>query len=419
MNRKCKTVSLIAFVALLSAGPAFTQSPSDDATTRAKAAASVAHVYLQLAGGLYVYDAAANGKLTVVKGSPFQTDGTWMEATNGKYLFSSDSYRIHTYAIESNGAIGKQVAEINTRDFDGANCNGTPSESIASGAVLDHTGKSLYVRIFGYGPDNTGGTRPVCTAYQSYQVSTNGKLTFNGASVWQCCTGDDFQNPTFTANDHFVYGVNWGGAAPVIQYFVRKPNGALDNFNGSAEAPPSPPSSTPFGYADWTWQPNLLRTDPSNHVAMMGIFEATTPEGGIANGRQLASFTVGPTGDLVTTNTYADLVTPAIAPLTLNMSPSGDFLAAGGLAPYMQTGGLQVFHFNGAAPITPYSGLLTDAFQVYEIYWDSTNHLFAVGDDNRLYVYTVTASEITQATGSPYSFDGGIVGSGLIVVPKI
>ncbi|MGA2539627.1 MAG: hypothetical protein ABSF53_26705, partial [Terracidiphilus sp.] len=176
----CKTVSLVAFVALLSTGPAFTQTPSDEATPEAKATASVAHVYAETIEGdvdgyLNAYDAAADGRLTPIKGSPLPAHGTFIEASNGKYLFSSDGYRIHTFAIESDGAIGNQVAEINTQDFDGADCSGSLSTSatFSAGAVLDHTGKSLYQQIWGYA-EVEGGSSAVCSAYQSYQVSPSG-----------------------------------------------------------------------------------------------------------------------------------------------------------------------------------------------------------------------------------------------------
>jgi hypothetical protein len=418
MRRKHLVVCLNAFcVALLSASPAFTQTPSDEATTEAKAAAPVAHVYVQTNEGINAYDAAADGKLTLIKGSPFQTAGAWMEASNGKYLFSFDANNhVRTYAIESNGAIGKQVSEIDAQDYSGADCSGTAEPPGVFRGVLDHTGKSLYVQIFGYALIE-GGVQAVCSAYQSYQVSASGKLTFNGAYIWSAGCCDGYQNLTLTGNDHFVYGLNSGGAVPAIQYFVREPNGALNNFNGSAETPPSPPASTPFGEATWTWQPNLVEADPFGHVGVLGIFQGDTPQGDISSGRKLVSYTVGPTGDLVTNNTYAELATLAVYPEVLNMSPSGKFLAAGGEG-QGQGGGLQIFHFNGAAPITAYSGALTNASEIDAIHWDNNNHLYAVGIDDRLYVYTVTAKEITKAPGSPYRFKGGLEGEGLIVLPK-
>jgi hypothetical protein len=91
------------------------------------------------------------------------------------------------------------------------------------------------------------------------------------------------------------------------------------------------------------------------------------------------------------------------------MSPSGKFLAVGGSA------GLQVFHFNGANPITHMTGLLTSDY-INQMFWDNANHLYAISyTTGKLYVFTVLWKGVTQAPGSPYS----IPTTGyLIVLPK-
>jgi hypothetical protein len=63
--------------------------------------------------------------------------------------------------------------------------------------------------------------------------------------------------------------------------------------------------------------------------------------------------------------------------------------------------GLQVFHFNGADPVTPYTKALTKS-QIYQIRWDNNDHLYALGGPG-LYVYTITPTSIAEAPGSPYS----------------
>ena len=104
MKNFCSTGTFVA-LSLLCAGPAVQQSLS--------ASSPVAYVYLQTNEGINVYDASSTGALTLVKGSPFQAGGTWIEADNGKYMFTFDAANnIHTYAIESNGTIGSQVAEV-------------------------------------------------------------------------------------------------------------------------------------------------------------------------------------------------------------------------------------------------------------------------------------------------------------------
>jgi outer membrane protein assembly factor BamB len=91
------------------------------------------------------------------------------------------------------------------------------------------------------------------------------------------------------------------------------------------------------------------------------------------------------------------------------MSPSGKLLAVAG------TTGLQVFHFNGANPITTYTGLLTKN-EIDQVFWDNNNHLYAVSrPTGKLYVFTVTPTSHSQAPGSPYTITNP---QNLIVLPK-
>jgi hypothetical protein len=92
------------------------------------------------------------------------------------------------------------------------------------------------------------------------------------------------------------------------------------------------------------------------------------------------------------------------------MSVSGKLLAVGG-AP-----GIQIFHFNGAAPITPYSGVLLPNVTVDQMTWDNNNHLYALSNQSgELYVLTVTPTSISEVSGSPYKVKAS---GGVIVVPK-
>ena len=78
-------------------------------------------------------------------------------------------------------------------------------------------------------------------------------------------------------------------------------------------------------------------------------------------------------------------------------SPSGKLLAVAG------TKGLQIFHFDGANPITHYTYLLTTD-SIDQISWDNENHLYAISQSaGKLYVFTVTPVSFGQAPGSPYA----------------
>jgi hypothetical protein len=91
------------------------------------------------------------------------------------------------------------------------------------------------------------------------------------------------------------------------------------------------------------------------------------------------------------------------------MSPSGKFLAVGG------SGGLQLFHFNGANPITKLTGDLT-ASPVDQLFWDNANHVYAISrSGGKLYVFTVTSTGAKQAPGSPHKIASP---QNIIVLPK-
>jgi hypothetical protein len=81
----------------------------------------------------------------------------------------------------------------------------------------------------------------------------------------------------------------------------------------------------------------------------------------------------------------------------LLLSPGGSLLAAAG------TSGLQVFHFHGSNPITPYTGLIA-AHAIYDLAWDTHNHLYAIGS-GRVNAFWVTSTGHKQASGSPYAIN--------------
>jgi hypothetical protein len=131
---------------------------------------------------------------------------------------------------------------------------------------------------------------------------------------------------------------------------------------------------------------------------------------------QLATFTADGSGYLSTTSTYANMPKVAVGtgPVKLSMSPSGKLLAVA------ENHGLQVFHFNGANPITPYTGVLTTA-SIDQIFWDNNNHLYATSyspatNQSTLFVFGVTPNWHGVAPGSPYTINGVV--RGLIVQPK-
>jgi len=400
MRYPCKTVQLVAFIALLSAGPAFTQTPSPEINTNTTSAPS-AYVYVQTSKGVNLYDAAANGQLTLVKGSPFKTVGL-MIGSNGKHFITLGTDYIHSYAVAASGAIGEQASTIDTQDFAGNECGPT------NGAALDHTGQNLYVRIGTGGPDESSG----CFALQSYMIEkSSGAFSFLG--VADNHDSDSYTQPTLAANDVLAHAVNFDAQTPPkVIGFKRGFNGGLDTLNIHVTEPTPEPGG-------WVYYPWLAVSDPTNHLAVAVFPQQMAPDGTMGPD-QLASYTVASNGNVSSTNTWKNMPTPDICLDTLNMAPSGKFLAAASSVSICDNNsagntGLQIFHFNGANPLTPLGKAITTA-PINSIRWDSNNHLYATSESsNKLYVYTVTSTTITEAPGSPYSISSP---SSLVVVPK-
>jgi hypothetical protein len=392
----------LCLLSALFTAPLFAQGVQQTANAAAASTpASVAYVYVGTSKGINLYNASSTGKLTLVSGSPFKTTGL-MIGSNQKYLITLGTSWVRSYPVKANGAIGAQVSQINTQNYSGRDCGTT------NGAVLGHTGQDVYV-LLNVPPDGNN----VCNAFQSFKIATSGQLTFNGATTHDTGAPAARNLPTFLANNKFAYGINNFDFVTQVgdvnvylngeSTFTRESNGTLEFLNFYWPFPAPPPADDP-GY---TWFPLQVTADPSNHlaIAMKPWFD---PPFGTSRSPQLASYTADSEGKITTTNTYKNMPYPDVFPTVLNMSPDGKLLAAGGY------GGLQVFHFNGGAPITRYSKVLTTN-QVNWIRWDKANHLYALSTTGKLYVYTITPTSIAAAPGSPYTISGP---AALFVVPN-
>jgi len=143
---------------------------------------------------------------------------------------------------------------------------------------------------------------------------------------------------------------------------------------------------------------------------------------------QVASYTINPsTGAITSTNTYSKM--PIVqtgwysedqdyldAPFATAMSPAGNLYAVA--TTDWNYSGIQLFHFNGAAPATSFGNPFYE-WPVDRMMWDSHNHLYALQYQlHRLQVFTITPTSIKQ-TGSPYNLPQSPYGTkGLIVVSK-
>jgi hypothetical protein len=395
----------VCLVALVCTGGIWAQSPEpqtdENASETASAAvAPVAHVYVASSSKVYAFSAAANGKLTPVPGSPFSESLSWMGA-NGHYLFGFEGSgtTIASFSMAPDGALRK-VATTNTADFDASGCG--PYET---GFRIDHSGDDLYSVAITT-------EFPCWTPFSSFRIDdADGKLTFLGdtGTTWITYPGlssYEGTNLSILGNNQYAYlPVNFffseppSGRAPdsdgnwVCEFaaYQRLSSGELIDSNATISIP-APPNdgSDPGSYC-----PVSTASDPTNHMAVL----LNAIDGGNVYGPAvIAPFTADANGNLTTTSTQRNMPVSETGGW-MRMSPSGKLLSVGG-------SGLEIFHFNGANPITKYKMLLPkDSISL--IFWDNNNHMYAIGTDSagagKLWVYTVTPTSVTEAPGSPYS----------------
>ncbi|UWZ85888.1 hypothetical protein [Occallatibacter riparius] len=277
---------------------------------------------------VYGFVAGSSGKLTPISGSPFPADLDGM-AVNGVYLFGAPATgtMIDTYRIQSNGSL-TYAATVNAA---GPNkC----SNSAPFFVTLDHTGATLY-DLYEWG-DMTCSNN----AYQAWNITkSSGALTYDGTAG----TSQEIAGlPSFIGNNVFAYTSSCYHFQPMISGFKRNSNGSLTQLS-LAQVMPKAASGQ-------GWCPYLAAADPTNHLAIP--MQPYAGYGDPVGPYQLASYTVNTsTGALSTSNTYANMPKVAVGGVrAVSMSPSGKLLAVAG------TAGLQVFHFNGAYPVTAYTG---------------------------------------------------------------
>jgi hypothetical protein len=355
------------------------------------------------------YAADTNGQLTPVSGSPFSL-GIGMMAANSAFLIaaSNSGSDINTYTIGSNGAltlgpqfddsqIDSQIASQIASQYQ----TGASSVTCGMGVdTFDRSGQSLYTEVVCTDGSNNYG-RIGSFAFDS----SNGTLSYLGDAE----SGNTANSPAlpFLGNDAFAYQVAPRGCSTFVDggvfSFARGSNGLLNAFPTVINRPPTPsgatPGAGPFGYVN-----GIAATDTTNHVAF--VEDECFFLGGANQPVQLAAYTANSDGSLTTSDTHDTMPSTPINPNVLAMSPSGTLLAVAG------SGGLQIFNFNGASPITNFTGVLTTDF-IQQMFWDNNNHLYALepfpaGPGNtsgpgNLHVFTVTDSGATEAPGSPYT----------------
>jgi hypothetical protein len=344
---------------------------------------------------VYAFTAAANGKLTPVSGSPFK-DNIFSLAVNGKYLFGGNGNgNIDSYLMETSGVLHYE-GTIDPTVYNPGGC-GNPGDF-----RIDHSGEILY--NVSEDPDCFG------THFQYFKINyTTGKLDYTGdtAELGTSIYEIDFlgnnkfaYSPICTIYDHEEVGYTTG--------LERHSDGDLTEVNLGNLGPVTPQSEN-------SYCPLTFATDPTDHMA--ALLQDEDADGDLYGLPVIATYTARTNGALTTTSTYKNMpvletATQAYEGFSMRMSPSGKYLAAGAI------NGLEILHFNGAAPATKYKILLAGK-TIDEVYWDNNNHLYALASNSpgsgKLYVYTVTSTSVSEATGSPYSIPNPV---SVIVQPR-
>jgi hypothetical protein len=378
--RRCSISITVFFIATFASSvPAFSQVPpsQSDASEQSDTASSpVAIVYVSSQKGsdyqVNAYSASPSGQLTAISGSPFPANANYL-ALNSKYLFGTNGIEIYSFAIAADGAL-TQVASINAQNYNQSECGGPEN------LFLDRSGKTLY------DPDFLGN---ICAnnAYQAFTIDdSSGALNYLGSSL----ASPAFNTPlSFIGDNVYGYSSDCYRDDPGIFGYTRNSKGELTETKVTAEVP-----SAPYGEFYCAY---LSAADSARHVAVP-LMPMSTSTLQLAGASQIAVYAAGTSGNLSTTSTAANMPKTLVESVTdIRISPNGRLVAVAGAS------GLQVFHFNGAEPVTHFTGLLATG-EIDHVMWDNSNHLYAISTSSgKLRVFTVTTMTATEAADSPYA----------------
>ncbi|PYV71374.1 MAG: hypothetical protein DMG96_28925 [Acidobacteria bacterium] len=317
--------------------------------------------------------ADSTGGLTPLPGSPFWTSTTASVyrtlAHSANWLFLADDFKIYSFSIASNGTLTLK-SSINAGQF-------APSGSDRILALfLDRTWSTLYATEYADSPQQ--GPNAILAFKKN---GTTGALTYLGSTDYPNFQYSPGYIPAFLGNNQYAYNGYCDGAG--VGWFAghRNSDGTLDRFPINPPIP-SNPNGTYCPYGDDA-------ADPANNLAVALLLGQNGP-------LQLAVYTADSSGNLMTNSTAANMPTSAVRPFRMAVSPAGNLLAVCG------GGGLQVFHFNGSNPITPYTKRLAEGCR--DLAWDTHNHLYITeGGSKGMRAWRITPNFWTAAPPYPLS----------------
>jgi hypothetical protein len=380
-------------IATISTGTALAQTSTVQTSENTeKASSPVAYVYVSRPTHIDGFAASSSGALTPVPGSPLANTSAGRLSVTKKFLFGlgDDSFLVSTFSISSKGSL-KKVSSLNISKYE---TGVSPACVDYPDMQVDFAQSALYVQ------ENWDCAAQGYEPYLTFHIESNGDLQFLGHSGGQL--DDNIQVNiylTTAGTDKFAYDglcEEDNGNLSVIDIYKRESNGLLTYIGQD--------NQTPAGENGKQYCAGILAADSENHLAVaLQRIDGQGGDDGPLNGPTfLATYTENSNGSLSTKSTWENMPEALVGDdsgvTAMSVSPGNKFLAVSGYG-----GGFQIFHFNGSDPITKYSGVLQSGVQFFQQFgWDKANHLYALGG-GKLFVYTVTSSEIKQAPGSPYS----------------
>ena len=358
---------LLCFFVAISVERAFSQI-SDASALGTSGPVAYVYVTTGVGGSLQTVEgfaSSARGALTALPSTP-QANFWGGMASDGRFLFGSNGIAISSFVVEPGGTLRK-VASLSARQYNGAACGG-PSQ-----LFVDRTGTTLY-DVDSYGSQCANNT------YQAFTIEPTGALKFAGATI---AAGPIFNTPlSFVGNNSTGYGSSCYHFSAGVYGFDRASDGSL-----TLTTSPIPLPSPQAGNFYCTY---LAAADSSNHVAVsvQQLIDGNWLPTGLP---QIAIYTATTSGSLVTKSTYTNMPQTSVNTVNdLKASPSGKLLAVAGST------GLQLFRFNGSAPATRYTGLLTTD-GIDQMFWDKSNHLYAISrTTGKLYVFTASPTHAPE-----------------------
>ncbi len=359
--------------ALSTASFAQTQDSTPEQDNSGASSTVEAYVYINNDRDTYAYDASSTGKLTPIAGSPYKTNGSPMGGISGKFFLAYDGSTVYSYEVLSNGAIGAEVSHI----VPPAYAVDPDCSSYFVTAKLARTGPYAFIKYAGY-----ANSRACSSDVQTFEASKTGQLTYKGATT----TGGSLETvPAETGDNKFAYSINYpaSGDCCILAGFSRESTGVLNTMGIETTLPKAEPGSG----GHYTIGSSLT-PDSADHLAILLV--------GPYGQTQLGSFTVDSQGNVKTTNTWDNMpALPKNDPVyDLELDPTGKILAVA------HGTGVQLYHFSGAKPITPFTKLVGSSGQIFYMAWDDHGHLYALNTSGKMHVYKVTSKGMTETSGS-------------------